>query len=103
HARRRPPFARRRRHLPANRRAADRSADRAPHLAALPAVAARPHASATEAGRGDMTGRPPDPKRWKASDLDLSAAVETFLEQARALPSDRWEVPRAPDKWSPAQ
>jgi hypothetical protein len=34
---------------------------------------------------------------------DHRAAVETFLGQARDVPPDRWDVPRADDKWSPAQ
>ena len=35
-----------------------------------------------------------------AADRD---ALDTFLATARALPPDRWNTPRAPGKWSPAQ
>jgi uncharacterized damage-inducible protein DinB len=30
-------------------------------------------------------------------------AVAAILERARAIPADKWTVPRAPGKWSPAQ
>lgn len=30
-------------------------------------------------------------------------AVAEFAEKARAVPPDRWDAPRAPGKWSPAQ
>ncbi len=34
---------------------------------------------------------------------DHAAAVQEFVELARALPAERWERPRAPGKWTPAQ
>ncbi len=30
-------------------------------------------------------------------------AVEAFVAAARAIPASQWELPRAPDKWSPRQ
>ena len=34
---------------------------------------------------------------------DHRAAVDEFVRRASAIPADRWKVPRAPEKWSPAQ
>ena len=32
-----------------------------------------------------------------------SAAVQTFVDRAAAVPDDQWGTPRAQDKWTPAQ
>jgi hypothetical protein len=32
-----------------------------------------------------------------------SAAAATFRERAASIPADRWQTPRAPGKWTPAQ
>ena len=34
---------------------------------------------------------------------DHRAAVAEFIDRARAIPADRWLVPRAEGKWTPAQ
>jgi hypothetical protein len=40
--------------------------------------------------------------RWNAAAVEHDEAVHIFLDAMAGLPSDVWQRPRAPGKWSPA-
>jgi DinB family protein len=44
-----------------------------------------------------------DDTRWHQASCDHDAAVESFVAACAAIPAERWELPRAEGKWSPAQ
>jgi hypothetical protein len=42
------------------------------------------------------------PKSWKRALDQHDAAMAAFIDAISAIPDDRWPVPSAPGKWSPA-
>lgn len=45
----------------------------------------------------------PSERAWKAALAEHEAALSEFVGRVQRVPAERWQVPAAPGKWSPAE